>query len=83
MLKIYVFAASLAVMALSPAFAAKDLCNDAHMKQMDDMIAEMSDAEKQKEATTHLDQSRAAMKAGDMDGCMEHMNEAHEAMGLN
>jgi hypothetical protein len=76
-------AAVLALLTFSPAYAANDECTDAHMEQMVGMIAEMSDAEKQKEATTHLDQSRAAMKAGDMDGCMEHMNEAHEAMGLN
>jgi hypothetical protein len=75
-------AAVLAHLTFSPAYAANDECTDAHTEQMVGMIAEMSDAEKQKEATTHLDQSRAAMKAGDMDGCMEHMNEAHEAMGL-
>ena len=69
--------------ALSPAFAAsQDLCNDAHMKQMDEMIAKMTDAAKQKEAMTHLDMSKAEMKKGDMAACMKHMNEAHQAMGM-
>ena len=38
MLKASFAAAFLAVMVLSPAYAAKDLCNEAHMKQMDGMI---------------------------------------------
>ena len=37
---------------------------------------------KQKEATTALDASKAAMKAGDNAGCMKHMDEAHAAMGM-
>jgi hypothetical protein len=81
MLKASLVAAFLAAMAFTPAFA-QDLCNDAHMKQMDDMIAKMTDATKQKEATTALDMSKAAMKKGDKAGCMEHMNEAHKAMGM-
>ena len=64
-----------------PAYAA-DLCNDAHMKQMDQMIAQMTDTAKQKEATAALDQSKAAMKNGDTTVCMKHMAEAHKAMGL-
>jgi hypothetical protein len=81
MVKISV-AAVLALLSLSPAYAGSDLCTDAHMQQMDQMIAEMTDEAKQKEATMHLDMSKAAMKAGDMDGCMKHMDEAHKAMGL-
>ena len=42
----------------------------------------MTDATKQKEATAALDMSKAAMKKGDTAGCMQHMNEAHQAMGL-
>ena len=61
---------------------AQDLCTDAHMKQMDNMIAKMTDAAKKKEATTALDMSKAAMKKGDKAGCMQHMNEAHKPMGL-
>jgi hypothetical protein len=73
----------IAVTALLPAYAgAADLCNDAHMKQMDGMIAKMTDAAKKKEATTALDMSKAAMKKGDTAGCMKHMDEAHKAMGL-
>jgi len=82
MLKMSVLATFLAILALSPAYAAQDLCNDAHMKQMDDMIAKMTDATKKKEATTALDMSKAAMKKGDTATCMKHMDEAHKAMGL-
>ena len=82
MFKTSLVTAFLALMALSPAYAAPDLCNDAHMKQMDDMIAKMTDAAKQKEATTHLDMSKAAMKKGDTAECMKHMEEAHKAMGM-
>ena len=74
-------AAFLATMAFAPAIAA-DLCNDEHMKQMDGMIAKMTDPAKQKEATAALDQSKAAMKAGNNAECMKYMNEAHKAMGL-
>jgi hypothetical protein len=71
----------MAAFGLSQAGAA-DLCNDAHMKQMDDMIAKMTDPAKQKEATAALDQSKAAMQAGDNAQCMKYMDEAHKAMGL-
>jgi hypothetical protein len=81
MLKMSLAAAFLAVIGLSQAYA-QDLCNDAHMKQMDQMIAEMTDAAKQKEATAALDQSKAAMQKGDTAGCMKYMDEAHKAMGL-
>jgi hypothetical protein len=81
MLKVSLVAAFLAAMAFTPAFA-QDLCNDAHMKQMDDMIAKMTDATKQKEATTALDMSKAAMKKGDKAECMKHMEAAHKAMGM-
>ena len=69
------------VMSLSPAYAAGE-CTEAHMKQMDGMIAKMTDAAKKKEATMHLDMSKAEMKKGNEAGCMEHMAEAHKAMGL-
>jgi hypothetical protein len=82
MLKASLAAAFLAVMVLSPAYAAEDLCNAAHMKQMDDMIAKMTDVAKKKEATMHLDMSKAEMKKGNTAECMKHMNEAHKAMGM-
>jgi hypothetical protein len=82
MLKVSLAAAFLAVLILSPAYAAQDLCNDAHMKQMDDMIAKMTDDAKKKEATMDLDMSKAEMKKGNTAECMKHMNEAHKAMGL-
>ncbi len=81
MLKTSLVAAFLAIIAFSPAYAA-DLCNDAHMKQMDDMIAKMTDTAMQKQATAALDMSKAAMKKGDTAECMKHMEEAHKAMGM-
>jgi hypothetical protein len=81
MLKAPFIAAFLASMTFSPAFA-QDLCNDAHMKQMDGMIAKMTDPAKHKEAMAALDQSKAAMKAGNNAECMKYMNKAHKAMGL-
>jgi hypothetical protein len=68
-------------MSLSPAYAAGE-CTDAHMAQMDKMIAEMTDAAAKKEATMHLDMSKAEMKKGNEAGCMEHMAQAHKAMGM-
>jgi hypothetical protein len=82
MLKTLFATALLAATLAGPAFAADDLCNDAHMKQMDAMVAKMTDTGKQKEATAALDASKAAMKAGDNAGCMKNMDEAHAAMGL-
>ena len=83
MLKAPIVAAFIAVTVLSAASAgSQDLCNDAHMKQMDEMIAKMTDAEKQKEATMHLDMSKAEMKKGNTAECMKHMEEAHQAMGM-
>ena len=83
MLKAPLVAALIAITALSAAPASsQDLCNDAHMKQMDEMIAKMTDTAKQKEATMHLDMSKAEMKKGNTAECMKHMNEAHKAMGM-
>ena len=82
MLKMSLIAAFVVVLAIGPVYAAQDLCNDAHMKQMDGMIAKIADASKKKEATAALDMSKAAMKKGDTAGCMKHMEEAHKAMGL-
>lgn len=82
MLKAPLLAALLTVFGLSQAFAAQDLCNDAHMAQMDKMIGEMTDAAKQSEATEALDKSKAAMQAGNTEECMKYMDEAHKAMGL-
>ena len=73
----------LMIMALGPAYsAAPKECTDAHMKQMDAMIAKMTDAGKKKEATSALDLSKAEMKKGNMEGCMKYMKQAHTAMGL-
>ena len=82
MLKTSLVVAFMVVLAVGPTYAAQDYCNDAHMKQMDDMIAKMTDAAKKKEATTAVDMSKAAMKKGDTAGCMKHMEEAHKAMGI-
>ncbi len=75
-------AAFVAALALTPAYAAEDLCTEAHMKQMDEMISKMTDAAKQKEAMMHLDMSKVEMKEGDKADCMKHMGEAHKAMGM-
>jgi hypothetical protein len=82
MFKVLPVAAFVAVMSLSPAYAASDECTDAHMAQMDKMIAEMKDEAAKKAATMHLDMSKAEMKKGNEAGCMEHMAEAHKAMGM-
>jgi hypothetical protein len=81
MFKMLPMALFVTVMSLSPAYAAGE-CTEAHMKQMDGMIAKMTDAAKKKEATMHLDMSKTEMKKGNEAGCMKHMNEAHKAMGL-
>ena len=85
MLKAPMVAAFVAVMTFVPVQAqdkAKNWCTDAHMKQMDDSIAKMTDAAKQKEAKSHLAMSKDAMKAKDAAGCVKHMEAAHKAMGL-
>ncbi len=81
MIKTLLFAGFASALAIGAASAA-DLCNDDHMKQMDQMIADMTDDAKQKEAMAALDQSKAAMKKGDNEECMKYMGEAHAAMGL-
>ena len=85
MLKALALAAFVAI-ACVPARAAEDKakewCTDAHMQQMEDDIAKMTNATKQKEAKSHLTMSKDAMKAKDNDGCVKHMEETHKAMGL-
>ena len=44
--------------------------------------AEPSKDAAKKSATTHLDMSKAEMKKGNEAGCMEHMAQAHKAMGM-
>ena len=83
MSKTIAISAVVAMIALAPAYgAAPKECTDSHMKQMDSMIAKMTDAAKKKEATTALDMSKAEMKKGNMEGCMKYMKQAHTAMGL-
>ena len=83
MYKTLLIAACTATMALSSAYAGGSKeCTDEHMKQMDAMIAKMTDAAKKKEAAAHTAESKAAMKKGDTAGCMKHMQAAHKAMGL-
>jgi hypothetical protein len=82
MLKTSLAAACFGLLALSAAYADQHLCTDAHMAQMDSMIAKMSDAKQQKAANAALDQSKAAMKAGNNAECMKYMMDAHKAMGL-
>jgi hypothetical protein len=76
----------LSALAWTPAYAeddkAKTWCTDAHMQEMSSSIAAMTDADKQKEAQSHLDMSKDAMQKGDSAGCVQHMEETHKAMGL-
>jgi hypothetical protein len=46
---------------------------------MDKMIAEMSDATAKKQATMHLDMSKAEMKKGNEAGCLSHKRRAAAA----
>jgi hypothetical protein len=82
--KISLVVAFAVVMALAPAYAADkaDWCTDAHMKQMDDAVTKMTDADKKKTAMTHLEMSKAEMKKGNTAECIKHMEEAHQAMGM-
>ena len=80
--KMSLAAAFVAALALTAAHAAEDLCTEAHMKQMDEMVAKMTDATQKKEAMMHLDMSKAEMKKGDKAACMKHMEDAHKAMGM-
>jgi hypothetical protein len=84
MLRVTVLAVSAALIALAPAYGQdkEAWCTDAHMKQMDADIDKMTDAKMQESAKMHLDQSKAAMKKKDTEGCIKHMEEAHKAMGL-
>jgi len=85
MFRVTVLAAFVITIACLPASAqdkAKEWCNSAHMQQMKSEISKMTDAAKKKEAKSQLAMSKAAMKAKDMDGCVKHMEEAHQAMGL-
>ena len=82
MLKASLIAGLAAVVLALPAYAASEQCTDGHMQQMRKMIAEMPDEAQKKAATTHLDMSEAEMKKGNEAGCMQHMAEAHKAMGL-
>ena len=84
MLRVIALAVSGALIALVPAYGQdkEAWCTDAHMKQMDADIAKMTDAKMQESAKMHLDQSKAAMKTKDTEGCIKHMEEAHKAMGL-
>ena len=62
--------------------ADKSWCTDAHMEKMEGMVAKMADGAMKKSAETHLAQSKAAMKSGDMDGCVAKMKLAHKDMGM-
>ena len=79
-----VFAALVAAVILAPvgARADKSWCTDAHMEKMDAMLAKMTDAAKKDSAQKNLDASKAAMKAGDTDGCIASMKLAHQDMGM-
>jgi hypothetical protein len=78
--KAFVIGALITIMSMAPAYSAPKECTDAHMKQMDAMIAKMTDRTKKKEAAAALKMSKAEMKKGNMEGCMKYMIDAHTAM---
>lgn len=81
----FLFAAAVAVataIGSTGAYADKSWCTDAHMEKMDAMVAKMTDAAKKTSAEAHLAASKAAMKGGDMDGCVAAMTLAHKDMGM-
>ena len=80
MSKPFVIGALITIMSMAPAYGAPKECTDAHMKQMDAMIAKMTDRTKKKEAAAALKMSKAEMKKGNMEGCMKYMIDAHTAM---
>jgi hypothetical protein len=84
MSRVSLLALVIAVLASAPACGQdkKSWCTDAHMSEMDQKVAQITDATKKKDATTHLQQSKAAMSKGDTAGCIQHMEQAHEAMGM-
>lgn len=85
MFRVIILTACMIAIGCLPASAqdkAKEWCTNAHMQQMNSQIGKMTDAAKKKEAKNHLAMSKAAMKAKDMNGCVKHMEEAHQAMGL-
>ncbi len=71
-----------AVFGVSSAQADKSWCTDQHMQKMDAMVGKMTDAAMKQSAADHLEQSKAAMKSGDTDGCIAQMELAHKAMGM-
>ena len=84
MSRVMLMAAFVAALFLAPGFAQdkKDWCTDAHMKQMDGMLAKMTNATKKKEASMHLKESKAAMTKGNTADCIKHMEMAHKTMGI-
>lgn len=80
MSKSTLMAALITLTALSPAYSVPRECTEAHMKEMDAMIAKMTDITKKKEAAAALKLSKAEMHKGNMEGCMKYMIEAHTAM---
>jgi hypothetical protein len=83
MLRFAMLAAVAAAMLVpNGARADKSWCTDEHMAKMDAMVAKMTDEAKKKSAQTNLDASKAAMKAGDTDGCIASMKLAHADMGM-
>jgi hypothetical protein len=83
MLKRVILAAiAAAFLAPAGAHADKSWCTDAHMQKMDAKVAKMTDKAKKESAQKNLDASKAAMKAGDTEGCIASMKLAHTDMGM-
>ena len=84
MFKTILIAGVVSAMALAAtAYAAQDEsleCTEAHFKQMDTIAAQLTGDRKQA-AEKHLQMSKDAFAKGDSQGCLQHMQEAHLAMG--
>lgn len=55
-------------------------CDDATLMKMDKDIGGMSDMAMKDMAMKEVSMAKDAMKMGDMDGCMMHMEKAHKSM---
>lgn len=84
MIKSTAFAFILASCVSVPAFAAgMATCDEASMMKTEEMAKGMTDSMKKDQmmmATQEIDSAKMAMKAGNMDECSTHMDNAMKAM---
>jgi hypothetical protein len=84
MIKTTAFAFILASCVAAPSFAAgMATCDEASMMKTEEMAKGMTDPMKKDQmmmATQEIDSAKMAMKAGNMDECSTHMDNAMKAM---